>query len=155
MWTAHVPQRLAMVTKGHEDGILAGLADRVELLQQELDELGLLLLGDLGKAVDDDKGVVALLELDLIFLLEIRHINLVVVEILLVEVLVAQSLIGRRHAGQTLSRLAGSTAKTGWGVSLAAGLRCRWTWSASMSVGIIEILCAAQTVVGFENGFFW
>lgn len=99
-----VPKRHAVVAHGHEDGIGAGPADGVELLQQELDELGFLLLVDGGQAVDDDKGVVTLIELDLIFLAEIRDVDLIDIEILVVEVLIAEVVEGRRHAGQSSSK---------------------------------------------------
>jgi hypothetical protein len=98
-----IPQRLAVVAHGHVDGVLARPADGVELLEQELDEPWFLLFVDLGQAVDDDEGVVALLELDLIFFAEIGNVDLVHVEVLLVEVFLAQMVERRRHAGQSTS----------------------------------------------------
>lgn len=56
----HLPKRLSIVAHGHVYRVLACLADCVELLQQELDKLGLLVLSDLGKAIDNDKVVIAL-----------------------------------------------------------------------------------------------
>lgn len=80
--------------------ILANLPHGAELrLDQELDELGLLVLGDLGKAVDDHKRVVAMLQLDLETLAQVRGIDLVIVELVIVEVCLAQMLKSRRHIG--------------------------------------------------------
>ncbi len=64
-------QRLSLLVHWQEDQILPGLSNRIQLLQQELDELWLLCLVDLGEAVDNDEGIVALLELDFIFFAEI------------------------------------------------------------------------------------
>lgn len=79
--------------------ILLGRSNSVELAQQELDQLGLLFLGDLGQAINHNKGVVALLKLDLEFLTEIRDIDLVFVEFIIVKVSISKMLEGRSHIG--------------------------------------------------------
>jgi hypothetical protein len=97
-----IPHRIAILTHGHVDLVLARATDRVELLQQELDELRLLLLVDLGQTIDDDKGIEALLQLYFVFLAEIRDINLILIELILVEVSLAEVIERRRHAGRTV-----------------------------------------------------
>lgn len=52
---------LVVVAEGHQDVVLACLADGGELAKDELDELSLALLGHLGKAIYHDKRVEALL----------------------------------------------------------------------------------------------
>ena len=52
---------VVLFADGHEDKVLAGLAGSGELAEDELDQLSLALLGDLGKAVDDYERVEALL----------------------------------------------------------------------------------------------
>jgi hypothetical protein len=59
------------VVDGHENGIFGGVADGVEFSQKELDELLSAVLGDYWEAIDDDKCVQTLLDLNFILRLEI------------------------------------------------------------------------------------
>jgi hypothetical protein len=96
-----VPEGLAILVHGHVNLILARAADRVELLQQELDEFGLLLLVDLGQTIDNHKGVVTLFQLHLILLTEIRDIDLILIELFLVQVGLTEMFESGRHVGRT------------------------------------------------------
>lgn len=96
---------LSILAHGHVDLVLAGLANRVQLLLQELDKLGLLLLGDLGQAVDNDKVVIALVESNLVLLAQVGDVDLILIELVIVEVGLAEVVEGRswrRHAGWLL-----------------------------------------------------
>lgn len=96
----HVPIRFSALADRHVDLLLAGLANRVQLLQQEFNELGLLLLSYDGQTVDDDEVVVARVELDLIFLAQVGDIDFFLIVLVVIEVGLAQMLESGRHAGR-------------------------------------------------------
>lgn len=102
-----VLQRLAIVAHGHVNLVLARLSNGVELLEQELDQLGLLFFGDCRKAVDDDKMVVTLVKSDFILLAKVGKVQVILIEFLLVEVGLAklfETSSRGRHAGQSICR---------------------------------------------------
>lgn len=99
-----VLQRLSIIAHGHVDLVLARPSNSVELFEQELDQLGLLLLGDCRKAVNDDKVIITLVERDFILLAKVGEVKVIFIEFLVVEVGLAElfETSGRRgrHAGQ-------------------------------------------------------
>lgn len=101
-------QGLSIIAHGHVNLILARLSNGIELFQQELDQLGFLVFGDCGEAVNDDKVVVTLVESDFILLAQIREVQVIFIEFLVVEVGLAKlfETSGRRgrHAGLSRCR---------------------------------------------------
>jgi hypothetical protein len=97
----HIPLGFPVLADGHVDLILPSLANRVQLLEQELDELGLLVLGNDGQTVDDDEVVVARVELDLIFLAQVGDVDFFLIVLVVIEVGLAQVLESGRHAGRS------------------------------------------------------
>lgn len=67
----YAPFGHALVVEWHENSIFGGVSNGVEFSQQELDELLATVLGDNWEAINHDKSVQALLQLDFILLLEI------------------------------------------------------------------------------------
>lgn len=67
----NIPLRLLLIVQRHIDGIFCSVADRVQFLQQELDELSLVALVNDGKTINNDEGVQSFLHSNFILLLEI------------------------------------------------------------------------------------
>jgi hypothetical protein len=99
--------------------IFLGGSNGVELTQEEFDQLGLLFLGDLGQSIDYDEGVIALLKLNLELFAEIRDVDLIFVEVIIVKVSISKMLESRCHTG--LRRICGGEEGREGGRCPAAG----------------------------------